>query len=62
MKACDIIGLSISISRNLLCALIAFYYSIYLPTVENNKTKNDEKFSLGIIGTLAIDDFDTAMK
>jgi hypothetical protein len=46
----------------LLCALIAFYYSIYLPTIENNKTKNDEKFSLGIIGTLAIDDFDTAMK
>ena len=58
----DLIGFSSTIIRNLLCALIAFYYSIFLPNREYNKTKVDEKISLGIIGTLAIDDFDTAMK
>ena len=58
----DIIVFSSSIIRNLLCALIAYYYSIYLPNIEYNKTKVDDKVSLGIIGTLAIDDFDTAMK
>ena len=35
----DLIGFSSTIIRNLLCALIAFYYSIFLPNREYNKTK-----------------------
>ena len=48
--------------RNLSTAIICYYYSIHQVNKQLNNSTDGEDSNLGTIGTLAIEDFDTAMK